>query len=262
MRRVVGLRQMLEVEVRVDLRRGDARVAQHLLHRAQVAARLQHVRREGVAQHVRMHVRGKAQLERPVLEPRLHRARAQTPAALRRRTAPFPRRARARRAARSQASIAASAWLPTGTMRVLLPLPVTRTVASRRLTSSQVEPGQLRQAQPGRIEKLEYRLVAHGERRGLADLHAGARPRPATGRAAGSSPDLGARMPSAGLTRVAVIAREVVEEPAPRREHARERAPVEAAAVQLRDEAAHMADLQPRERRVAGELEQAARSRA
>ena len=82
MRRVVGLRQMLEIEVRVDLRRGDARVAQHLLHRAQVAARLQHVRGEGVAQHVRVHLRGQAQLERPVLEPRLHRARAQAPAVL------------------------------------------------------------------------------------------------------------------------------------------------------------------------------------
>ena len=63
-------------------------------------------------------------------------------------------------------------------------------------------------------------------------------------------------MPSAGLSRVAVVAREVVEEAAPRGEHARERAPVEPAAVQLRDEAADVVDLQPRERRVAGELEQ------
>src|SRR5262245_18938282 len=55
-RRIIGLRQMLEVEVGVDLRRGNARVPQHLLHRAQVTARLQQVRGKGMPQRVRMHL--------------------------------------------------------------------------------------------------------------------------------------------------------------------------------------------------------------
>ena len=54
-RLVVDLREMLEVEVRVDLRRRQARMAEHLLHRAQVPARLEQVGGERVPQHVRMH---------------------------------------------------------------------------------------------------------------------------------------------------------------------------------------------------------------
>ena len=65
MRGVVDLRQRLEVEVGVDLGRGDAGVAEHLLHRAQVLRRLQHVGGERVAQHVRMHVLGEAAALRP-----------------------------------------------------------------------------------------------------------------------------------------------------------------------------------------------------
>ena len=42
--------------MRINLRRGDAGVAEHFLHRAQVARRLQQMRGEGVAQHVRMNV--------------------------------------------------------------------------------------------------------------------------------------------------------------------------------------------------------------
>ena len=42
-------------QVRVDLRRGDVGVAEHLLQRAQVAAAGQQVRGEGVAQRVRAH---------------------------------------------------------------------------------------------------------------------------------------------------------------------------------------------------------------
>jgi hypothetical protein len=55
-RGVVHLRERLEVEMRVHLRARDRRVTEHLLHGAQVARRLQHVRGERMAQHVRMHV--------------------------------------------------------------------------------------------------------------------------------------------------------------------------------------------------------------
>ena len=64
MRRVVDLGQVLEVELRVDLRGRDVGVAEQLLHRAQVAAGLQQVRGERVAQHVRVHVRRQAGLQR------------------------------------------------------------------------------------------------------------------------------------------------------------------------------------------------------
>src|SRR5262250_2094987 len=57
---VVDFREVLVVEVCIDLGGGDAGVSEHLLHRAQVSARLQHVRRERVAQHVRMYVLGEA----------------------------------------------------------------------------------------------------------------------------------------------------------------------------------------------------------
>ena len=55
MRRVIRLGQVLKIQPRVDLRGGDVGVAQELLHGAQVAAALQYVAGEGVAQHVGVH---------------------------------------------------------------------------------------------------------------------------------------------------------------------------------------------------------------
>ena len=66
--------------MRVHLRARDRRVAEHLLHRAQVTRRLQYVRRERVAQHVRMHVPGQPLLDRPRSETAFDRARRQPPA--------------------------------------------------------------------------------------------------------------------------------------------------------------------------------------
>ena len=75
MRGVVRLREVLVVEVRVDLRARDRRVAEKLLHGAEVARRLKHVRRERVPQHVRMNVPRKALEYRPGGESRLDRPR-------------------------------------------------------------------------------------------------------------------------------------------------------------------------------------------
>ena len=70
---------MLKIKMGIDLCRGDAGVTKHLLHRPQVARRLQHMRSEGMAQHVRMDVAwhpgtqglaGEAQLDRPMAEAR------------------------------------------------------------------------------------------------------------------------------------------------------------------------------------------------
>ena len=51
----VGLLQLLAREVRVELGRREVGVAEHLLHRAQVAATREQVRREGVPQGVGAH---------------------------------------------------------------------------------------------------------------------------------------------------------------------------------------------------------------
>src|SRR5208282_3193302 len=51
MRCVIHLREMLKIQVRINLRRRNARMAEHLLHRAQITARLQHVRSERMMQH-------------------------------------------------------------------------------------------------------------------------------------------------------------------------------------------------------------------
>ena len=56
MRLVVDLREMLKVQMRVNLCRGNARVPHEFLHCAQIAGALQDVRREGVAQSMWVHV--------------------------------------------------------------------------------------------------------------------------------------------------------------------------------------------------------------
>src|SRR5512141_726491 len=75
MGRIVDLGEVLEIEVRIHLGRGDARVPQHLLHRAQVARGLQHVGSEGVTQHVRVHVHREARLGGAMLDAALDLAR-------------------------------------------------------------------------------------------------------------------------------------------------------------------------------------------
>ena len=56
MRLVVHLGQMLVVEVRVDLRSADVGMAEQFLHRTQVVRRLQQMRGERMAQHVRVYM--------------------------------------------------------------------------------------------------------------------------------------------------------------------------------------------------------------
>ena len=77
---VVHLRQMLEIQVGIDLGGADVGMAQQFLDRAQIAARLQQVRREGMAQHMRMHAARNALRTSMALQPRLHRAGRQAPA--------------------------------------------------------------------------------------------------------------------------------------------------------------------------------------
>src|SRR5258705_2102681 len=78
--RVVNLRERLKVEMRVHLRTRNRCVAEHLLHRAQIARRLQDMRCERMAQHVRMNVTRQTLLDRPRREATLDRARRETSA--------------------------------------------------------------------------------------------------------------------------------------------------------------------------------------
>jgi hypothetical protein len=150
---------VLEVEVGVDLRRGDARVPEHLLHRAQVARGLQHVRGERVAQHVRMHVDVEARGRRPVLDAALHLAGRDAPP----------------RAAEEERLLAG----PRATLAFRKPCLERRErgpshrhdprlgalagdahLARSRIDRVEVEAGELRNPQPARIGKLEDGAVA------------------------------------------------------------------------------------------------------
>src|SRR5208283_3703362 len=80
MRGVIYLRQMLKVQLRVDLRGADVGVSQELLDAAQVAAGFEQVRRKGVAKHMWVHVHPQALAARPRPYAQLHRPRAEPPA--------------------------------------------------------------------------------------------------------------------------------------------------------------------------------------
>ena len=65
----IGLGQMLKIQPRIDLRGGNAGVAQQLLHGPQITAGLQHMAGKRVAQHMRMHARRQPGLLPALLEP-------------------------------------------------------------------------------------------------------------------------------------------------------------------------------------------------
>ena len=101
---------------------------EHFLHRAQIPRGLQHVRREGVPQHVRMHVLRQAQAQRPLRERVAHRSRADPTAARAHEKSGFAG-IRERAAPREPGFNGFARFAPTGTVRVFDPLPVTVTSA-------------------------------------------------------------------------------------------------------------------------------------
>src|SRR5260370_31864030 len=88
---------MLEVKMGVDLRRRNARMPEHFLHRAQVSGRLEQVRGEGVTQHMRVDVLRQAETPRPMRQSVAHRTRgyASAPRAHKERHFPKPFQPRA-----------------------------------------------------------------------------------------------------------------------------------------------------------------------
>ena len=77
MRAVIDLRQMLEVEVSVNLGGADVGVAEQLLYRAQITAGFQQMAGKGVPQGMRVDVPGNALVSSPVFHALLYGTRAQ-----------------------------------------------------------------------------------------------------------------------------------------------------------------------------------------
>src|SRR5881296_752685 len=76
-RAVIGVHQPAEVDVRVALGGGEARVAEQLLDGAQVGARAEEVGCKGVAERVRRRLGGRAAREHVALHRAGHAARRQ-----------------------------------------------------------------------------------------------------------------------------------------------------------------------------------------
>jgi hypothetical protein len=246
MRGIVDLRQVLEVEMGVDLRRSDARVSQHLLHGAQVAGRLQHVRRERVPQHVRMHVPRQSLLDRAMAHARLDCSRREPRPALRHEdgvVAANPElRARIDPPAQRAERFAADRHDP-----LLRALPPDADFARVPVDAIQRQSGELREAQARRVEELEHRAVAHCQRVVGVCARQRDEKRRLVGRECVRQFLRRLRRPQsrAGVGRDAALLGEIAVERAPRRQHPTERASREPASVQHREEAT---ELRPRDR--------------
>src|SRR5512138_146342 len=162
------------IEVRVFLGRRERRVAQQLLDRAQVRARLEQVGRERVTQSVRRDLDGQPCSAQPTLQEPRHRARRESSAAgidehglasigVRRLPAPFPAERQVRRERLPGA-------LPERRDALLVPLADDAQEPRREVDVLEVESGRLRHAQPRRVEQLEERAVALRERCVLSGL--------------------------------------------------------------------------------------------
>src|SRR5262245_23341706 len=79
MRVTIDALESFDRSMRVDLRRAEGRVAQHLLHAPQVRASVHHVRRKGVAQGVNAEAPGATRRVKPV-DPALDRGGREPPA--------------------------------------------------------------------------------------------------------------------------------------------------------------------------------------
>src|SRR5262245_25436479 len=66
MRGIVDLGEVLKIKVRIHLRGRNIGVTEQFLHAAQILARFEQVRREGVPEHVRMHVHAEARASCPL----------------------------------------------------------------------------------------------------------------------------------------------------------------------------------------------------
>ena len=179
MRVAIGAAQRGIGEVGVDLRRLQVRVAEQLLHHAQVGAALEQVRRERVTQRVRARSARRPDGVDPAADapPRPARASAAPPWALRKTapSSPAPRAARAGRAtvevpAQRRAAGAAEQELP-----LLVALADDAQPATLEVDAIDGQARELADAHAGGVQQLEHRRVAPGERLVSARASAAAR---------------------------------------------------------------------------------------
>ena len=151
-RAVVDAAEAPRVDVAVDLRRRERRMAEKLLDRAQVGAALQEVRRVRMAE-----AWGWGKSRRSVLVSS-RRPRAE------RKSASHAPRASAGRPSRSQRPSRQAASSPTGTRRSFPPLPRTWTCSRSRSTSPRSSPTASAERSPQAIDELDEGGVPQGER--------------------------------------------------------------------------------------------------
>jgi hypothetical protein len=250
---VIRLGQMLEVQPRVDLRGRDVGMAQQFLNRAQVAARLQHMARKGMAQHVRMHRRHEAGLLAALAQQLPHRVRRH-PCALgadeqrgyrmiAAHLEPIAQRLARLAAHRHDAALAALAE-HVGLHRIEID------PAQRRVARLCIEPRELAHAQATAIEHFDDGAVARlGPGVGLLVVQLGEPHRVVHAQRLRQRP--------AGLGRVHVLHRVEADQPlvaepaveaAPARQHQRNAARLAPGAVQLCHPAADVGGLHAVER--------------
>ena len=196
-------------------------MAEQLLHRAQILRRLQHVAGERMAQHVRVHLLGEAAALRPGGEALPNAAGGDARGRARRRTARFPQALPPENGFPASLERVAR-FLPTGTVRVFEPLPVTVTSPCAG-SSLQVERDELAHAQSRRIEQLEHRAILNQQ--GSALVLRSPKPlRRLDGQAplAAAGPPWARACPSTGLDSKPVMARKPAVLAAPGGERERE----------------------------------------
>ena len=191
MRVVVHAPQAARVDVAVDLRRRERRVAEQLLDRAQVGAALEQVGRVRVPEAVR--VRQQPAEDARVEPPPADRDEQRVARAARERRPPV---------AQPEADAARPPPRRAGRAAPCRPCPRTCTCSRSRSTSPRSSATTSARAEPARVDELEQRRVAEGER-----VVAAPRPRrrPARPRRAWASPAadgrVGARAPRPGRGR-------------------------------------------------------------
>ena len=83
MRFIIHRRQVIKIQLGINLRAGQTRVPQQILHGTNIARRLQQMPSKAVAQHMRRNMLRAAVLLRPIIQPLGDLAAAQARAVLR-----------------------------------------------------------------------------------------------------------------------------------------------------------------------------------
>ena len=157
---VVHPGQMLKIQVRINLGRGDIAVSQQFLHRAQVAAGLQQMAGKGVAQHVRMDLASQAPVAGEFAQPLLHAARADARAAAAEKQGLFRFRTRGGGSPAQVGRDSAKRRCAYGNTAGLAPLARHRDEALAMIDVLDIGGAQLGETQTRRIQQLGHGQIA------------------------------------------------------------------------------------------------------